>query len=423
MTTTNLSPLGLGFAAGPPPHTRAAAPEAALPALRLAGSGNVPGWQMGAYGTGYLKSHPWTTGNRVDLLTGQQEWTAQLLADIKGAKRVVNIAQYNWEADAHGRAIVDALKEAAARNVEVNVIVDRFGSHTIRGSRHPLRARKLVDEMRAAGINVSVYYPPYKLNPYKRELYHPKFARIDDIAHVAGMGFGEKYATWNDLALRIEGPAAAQAGAEYAARMVDLGAPLSSRHRALLAEGFHAPVRAGWAGAKLVANSPGHRLDATADFLQAARQARERLWVMTPYIGDPLVVDALNEAASRGVDVRVLSPGPKSRNNKIQVTLSRSFYADLAPGVKMFELDEMMHAKAWLSDGRLTVGSTNLSAGSLRTYWELSAAVEDARAAAKYGAAFEQLQAKAGAAVQYADIDTRALRLLTAVRKLTHLRL
>lgn len=400
---------------------------------RLHGTAEVPGWKMGLYGTRQLKAHDWLDGNKVELMVGQQEWTERMLPDIARAREIVNVAQYNWENDAHGRQIADALKEAASsgrgdKAPEVTTMVDRFGSHTIRGSRHPLLARKLTAEMADAGINSLVYHPPYKVNPYVRELYHPKFAIMDNVAYVAGMGFGEKYATWNDLALRIEGPAAAQAAAEFAGRMVDLGAPITPRHRALLHELFAEPTTAGDARAKIVSNRPpGRSFEATRDFFDAAAIPGGRFLTMTPYIGDPRVVDALNASAARGDDVRVVAPGPKSRNNKIQVTLSQSFYKDLHADVQMLELDEMLHAKAWLRQdaagaSRLSVGSTNLSAGSLSTYWEMSAVTDDAAAGAKYTRAFDALQDKAHR-VRYSDVDTFGMQALTALRKLVNLKL
>jgi phosphatidylserine/phosphatidylglycerophosphate/cardiolipin synthase-like enzyme len=379
----------------------------------------VPGWKLGVHGNPYLQSHPVTTGNQVELLVGQSEWTPRLLADLEAERNVININQYNWEPNGPGSVIADLLRRKVREGVEVNITLDAHGSLSKYGSgvpKHEVEA--FIDGMRRDGINVTVYEPDFTINPFRKPLDHRKIVQLTNVAYLSGMGFADKYHDWVDLSVRLEGPAAAQVGAEYIARAKDLGLDASARQKAQLSEMFSAPIRDAGAAVRILANTPSEkRFDVTDDFHASAKAATKRFWVMTPYIGHSSVIDTLNETAKRGIDVRVLVPGPESGRNGISVALSRTFLRDLDPRVKVFELPEMLHAKAWLRDDDvLTIGSTNLSHGSLRFYRELSASVQDAGAGAKYAAHFEDVQSRA-IPVTDARIGSWKVTALTLLRK------
>jgi cardiolipin synthase len=142
---------------------------------------------------------------------------------------------------------------------------------------------------------------------------------------------------------------------------------------------------------------------------------------MTPYIGDERAAEALVAAKKRGVDVRVIVPGLKVPNNKTETKISKTFYADLLKqGIPIYGFERMMHAKAWLSDDRLTVGSTNLSRGGLRWYKEMSASVEDAGTSAKAVRLFQN-DFLSTPQIQLDEVTTLGTRLLRMVRKITGL--
>lgn len=382
---------------------------------------------LGLFGPDALKPHPYVSGNRADLLVEYAEWIPQLAKDIASATKVIDVVQFNWEDNGAGRAMADLLMERSRAGVEVNVIVDQTGSMDKVGKEHSARSRLLFDEMRAAGINVIAYKPKSGLlsNPLTRDYEHRKLLTVDHkIAHIGGMGLAGrdgKYESWRDLAVRLEGPAAAQAGAEFVASWTKLGGAPSERQISTLQSAFENPARAGAANVRVVPNTPGTRHDATEDFVSAAASAREKFWVMTPYIGDERAAEALIAAKKRGVDVRVIAPGLKVPNNKTETMISKTFYADLLKqGIPIYGFERMMHAKAWLADDRLTVGSTNLSRGGLRWYKEMSASVEDAGASAKAVRLF-QSDFLSTPQIRLAEVTTLGTRLLRMVRKVTGL--
>ena len=209
---------------------------------------------------------------------------------------------------------------------------------------------------------------------------------------------------------------------EYAKTSV-MGAEFSPATLQQMWQAADNPARAGAAEVRTVANHPGIRSDATDDFFAAANAATERLWVMTPYIGDEEVVKTLLEAKRRNpqMDVRVLVPGLDVKQNPLFAKLSQSYYAELIEGgVEVYGYERMMHAKAWLADDTFTIGSTNLSRGSLSHYMELSASVRDAGVAAR---AVQMLEADFSPERRMTtdDVDGFGLRTVGFVRRLFNL--
>ena len=86
-------------------------------------------------------------------------------------------------------------------------------------------------------------------------------------------------------------------------------------------------------------------------YLEAIDRASERIWMTQGYlIPDDDVVAALHQAASRGVDVRIVIPAES--NHVIADWLSRGYYDRLLhQGVRLFLYQgAMVHAKTCTID-------------------------------------------------------------------------
>src|SRR5262249_11498250 len=107
--------------------------------------------------------------------------------------------------------------------------------------------------------------------------------------------------------------------------------------------------------------------------------SRERVWITTPYfVPDRALAVALETAALRGIDVRLLVP--RLSNHPLALHAGRSFYDQLLrSGVHMHEyLPGMLHTKTIVVDGEFaTVGSANLDVRSFRLNFELTAVLWD----------------------------------------------
>src|SRR5262249_39886547 len=115
-------------------------------------------------------------------------------------------------------------------------------------------------------------------------------------------------------------------------------------------------------------------------FALTARGAERTLYVTNAYfVPSPIVRRLLIEAVARGVDVRVLVPGPRTDVASTRWA-GRSYYGELlAGGVRLFEYDAtMMRAKTVVADGVWSVvGSMNLDNRSTRLNDEAALLVYD----------------------------------------------
>src|SRR5690606_5773374 len=105
--------------------------------------------------------------------------------------------------------------------------------------------------------------------------------------------------------------------------------------------------------------------------------------------GPQRIFQVFEDAASDGVDVRLLVPGasdlPMVRN------LSRTGYRRLLrSGVRIWEWGgPMLHAKAICIDGRwVRVGSSNFNPSSLTANYELDVLIDDRRMAQQFDQQF-----------------------------------
>ena len=96
---------------------------------------------------------------------------------------------------------------------------------------------------------------------------------------------------------------------------------------------------------------------------------------MTPYfIVDNAMLDAIQYAARRGVDVRIIIPHIPDK--KAIFAMSRTYYPDLlAAGVRIYEYEPgFIHAKVFVSDDeKAVVGTVNMDYRSLYHHFECAA--------------------------------------------------
>ncbi|WP_198262905.1 phospholipase D-like domain-containing protein [sulfur-oxidizing endosymbiont of Gigantopelta aegis] len=108
-------------------------------------------------------------------------------------------------------------------------------------------------------------------------------------------------------------------------------------------------------------------------------QANERLWLTTPYfVPDPEVINALKNAALRGVDVRIILP-EKYDHYFIYLT-SFAYYRELQGyDIKIFRYTKgFTHQKVILVDNELAgVGTVNLDNRSIHLNFEIVAYIAD----------------------------------------------
>ena len=136
-----------------------------------------------------------------------------------------------------------------------------------------------------------------------------------------------------------------------------------------------APAKGGSVGALCLPSGPADDLEtATLFFLHAINSAKERLWIASPYfVPDEQFISALQLAALRGVDVRILTP-EKPDNQMVRLS-GFSYLPETEPcGIKWFRHQPgFMHQKVVLVDhDYCSIGTANFDNRSFRLNFEIS---------------------------------------------------
>src|SRR4051812_48388992 len=122
-------------------------------------------------------------GNRLELIESGEARLKMLLELIAGAQQCIKMLMYMFNPDHVGRAVRDALVAAAARGVEVRVLVDDFGSDV---------PDDYFEALNRAGGKEGVFNPSFGRRYLLRN--HQKLVVIDDrVAIIGGANIDDTY--------------------------------------------------------------------------------------------------------------------------------------------------------------------------------------------------------------------------------------
>jgi cardiolipin synthase A/B len=341
---------------------------------------------------------PESTTSSVDVLVEGEAFYPPMLADIGSASSSVHINQFGFRPGVVGDAFADALVAKAADGVSVRLVVDRQGSDPERGS------RAFYDRLVSAGVEICVVRAtkarmpsgPLGAGGARRwnlsglgHVDHRKVAVIDGrIGWVGGAGIEDHFrdGRFHDLFLRVEGPVAAQLQLVFVAGFRWLGGTIPAADL----DHLFPPLDAGDESipATVLHNAPGRFRPITEAIATLLERARERLDVVNPYVTDRAMIRRIEQAASRGVAVRLFVPA--NANNWACAAAQQFHHARLLDaGVRILEYPTMLHAKAFVGDGaEVLAGTCNLEAWSLKRFFEIDLRVRSAAVAAQFDERF-----------------------------------
>ena len=125
--------------------------------------------------------------------------------------------------------------------------------------------------------------------------------------------------------------------------------------------------------------------------LDLINSSRESIWIASPYfVPDQQLVSALQLAALRGVDVRILLP--ENFDNVVVGLTSYSYLQEAeSVGIKIYRYQPgFMHQKVLLIDGETAaIGTANFDNRSMRLNFEVTMLLEDEKIAAQVKAMFD----------------------------------
>jgi cardiolipin synthase A/B len=343
-------------------------------------------------------------GNRVTLLKNGVEYFPALIAEIDTAHHEVRLETYIFADDSAGQMVALALRRAAARGVDVRLLIDGFGSR--------LLPRAFVDGLRAGGVHVLIFRPDRPWQTFSRSSLrrlHRKIAVVDArVAFVGGINIFDDFsetpgvAPRFDYAVRVEGPLVIPIYRAVHRLWWQVAAMGGRVRRAEFARPQLSVKQAGDIAAAFVyRDNLRHRRDIETMYLEGIAAARREIHIACAYfLPGRRMRQALMQAAARGVRVVLLLQGWSDHPVLLRAT-HVLYEALLDSGIEIHEYTRTeLHAKVAVADDRwATVGSSNLDPFSLFLAREANVAIFDETFAKALRVSIEEEMRKGAVAV------------------------
>ncbi|MES1243592.1 MAG: phospholipase D-like domain-containing protein [Acidobacteriota bacterium] len=329
-------------------------------------------------------------GNHGEIFHDGDGFFPLLLREIAAAKESVHYETYVWWRGDICRQVADALAARAREGVEVRLMLDAVGAFTM--------DRRLRRRMRAAGCKVA-YYHPLRVRDVGQlnKRTHRKIAIFDGrTAIVCGHGVAKEWTGagqdrkhWRDTGVRLRGPIVNAVQSVFAQHWVE------ETEEVLVGEKYFPHLEPeGTMRMHMLSGAPlGGISDLELLFKMSIASACRELWIQNPYfIPDDESCELLDRAVRRGVDVRVMIPGPVSDSALVKHAAHHHFGDLLRRGVRLYEHQKtLVHQKIVIVDGTWShVGSTNLDDRSFDINEEAGVGIVDEGIAAELRKAFER---------------------------------
>ncbi|MGH7985993.1 MAG: cardiolipin synthase [Candidatus Binataceae bacterium] len=335
-----------------------------------------------------ISGSPLILGNKVTLVENGPATYKAMLDEITKAKHNINFETYIFSDDPIGQRFADALLAARRRGVVVNIIYDCAGSF--------FTPDAFFERMRDAGIRVVPFNP---LSPISRRILsfksswspehrdHRKLLVVDGkVAFTGGINISNVYCNsacveqtpdqildyWRDTDVEIHGPAVASL------QHLFIDSWRSQKSGPLpVSDYFPQLFRRGDDITRVIGSVPEQSSVLYVTLISAINNAETNIYITDAYFApNHQMIKALEQAALRGVDVRLLLPGES--DHPIVADASRSHYTALMDaGVKIYQWrGDMLHEKtATIDRVWSTVGTSNLDWWSLARNNELNVVI------------------------------------------------
>ncbi|MEZ5556832.1 cardiolipin synthase [Haliea sp.] len=337
-----------------------------------------------------LTGIPAASGNAVELLIDGQQTFNSILVGLESAEHHILLESYIIRDDNLGRRIGRVLSDKARSGVSVHVLYDEIGSRNFHRT-------GLCRQLRQTGVQVAAFNTTQgRRNRFQLNFRnHRKIVVVDGrVAWVGGHNIGDEYlgldpriGHWRDTHLRLQGPAVLGVELAFATdwrwatqRVLSVVHPDAE------------DVHRGNENVLVFPSDPSSILEqAGLMFLQVIVAARQRIWIASPYfVPDRSIVSALQLAALRGVDVRVIIPDEP--DGPVVGMANWSFTRELLPaGVKVYRYQGgFLHQKVLLMDNHLAgIGTANFDNRSFRLNFEITLLVDGEQFASEVQAMLE----------------------------------
>lgn len=324
-----------------------------------------------------------TTVNAFKIFTEGNVFFQSMMADLKEAKKTINMEYYIFRYDELGKQIVDILIKKVAEGVAVKVIADEAGG----------TSRKMIRLMRKNGIDVEIFFPshfPFLKIANLRANYrdHRKLCIIDSkLGYIGGFNIGLEYINkgklghWRDTGVRAFGEAALELEKEFyfswgiaKKKHIEYPARLYQFEDEVIQEIIK--VRGKYSGyAQVVSSGPNYQFRTMRDsFLKIIMEAKKHIYIQTPYfVPDDTVMEALKIAAMSGVHIKIMIPDKP--DHFFIYWVNQYFVGELLDlGVKIYRYNKgFLHSKMVMADDEVvSIGTANFDNRSFYQNFEIN---------------------------------------------------
>jgi len=322
-------------------------------------------------------STPFTGGNNVTLLWKDRESFHSIFDAVKKAQELLCLAFYIFRNDETGTELAEILKQKACEGVKVYVLYDHFGSIGT-----PMNFWR---SMKDAGVQIAASRPFKWTAPFHyvhRD--HRKLIIMDgEAAFTGGLNIANEYRGyhvlkkkrgWRDTGIFLEGPVAKtlldtfkKSWEIWKGDSIDFDKEVG-------------PIDGGLPVLPIFASSAKGRRRMRKLLYDSINRSGKSIYLTTAYFTPSRrMMQILENAVSRGVDVKLLLPGKSDISAAYYA--GRAFFTKLLrSGVEIYTYSgEILHAKTAVFDGVWSIiGSANLDFQSLRRNDEGNVGIIDA---------------------------------------------
>ena len=315
--------------------------------------------------------------NRYELCVDSDAFVAALRAALPECRERLLVQFSTFEGDAAGAELAELLLERAAHGVEVRMLLDCY-SDVIVDDIYPIalhrrgaatkerdRTRVLLEQLAAGGVAIKRTAPPGFLGRFLLYRDHKKMVVLDDtVAFVGGINISEHNYAWHDFMVRIDGPLAAELGADHTSTWHGATVALDRRR----ADGDY------------VINQCAGRGSIVDEVLRLVDGAERRVVFESPYLLGPRIEAAILRAARRGVTVTLVLPW-RANHVHSRLWVRKLLRRFRHPNIQCHGYQGcggMTHAKLLIVDDRIaTFGSLNFLELEALTQKELNVFTRD----------------------------------------------
>lgn len=311
-------------------------------------------------------------GHQLHLVHAPDDRLAAVLRLINGAQTSIRMFSYMFGADATAQEVLAALTDAAARGLQVQLIIDSFGSGDNKDS--------FFDPLVNAGGQYHCFSSRKGLGYFVRN--HQKILIADEEhALVGGYNITDYYfgrkgdESWEDLGVIISGPEVAHLVQYYdELDRLSEGGRIKFRQMRQLIKSW----RPGDGPVQWLLGGPTNRISPLGLVLKRALERAKRIDIVAAYFSpSQTILRRIARVTRRNTGSRLVMAG--KTDNGATIGAARSLYRYLLKRkARIYEFQPRpLHMKLFVVDDAVYIGSANLDVRSLFINLEIMVRIDD----------------------------------------------